>query len=310
MSPIASDFVLPERKWSAMASPISEAMFMSMYLYRPSLLFPYTTLFRSSSGPVLVLVRGDHALHERKLARALGQEVRPAHPDEDRKSTRLNSSHVSISYAVFCLKKKSEYPVLVRDVPDRFGLRPAGKEVVGHGEPHLGGNVYVDVPIPPFSSLSLHDALPIFVRARARAGPRRPRAPREEARARPRPGSPSGAPRRRSEEHTSELQSRFDLVCRLLLEKKKRIPGPRTGCPRSLRTSSCRKGSGRPWRAPSRRQCLCRCTYTALLFSFPTRRSSDLRPGPCSCWSAATTRSTRGSSRAPSARKSVRRTPT
>src|SRR5213080_4478537 len=37
-----------------------------------------------SSGPVLVLVRGDHALHERKLARALGEEVRPAHPDEVR----------------------------------------------------------------------------------------------------------------------------------------------------------------------------------------------------------------------------------
>src|SRR5207253_92780 len=37
-----------------------------------------------SSGPVLVLVRGDHTLHERKLARALGEEVRPAHPDEVR----------------------------------------------------------------------------------------------------------------------------------------------------------------------------------------------------------------------------------
>src|SRR2546425_5136312 len=37
-----------------------------------------------TSGPVLVLVRGDHALHERKLARALGQEIRPAHPDEVR----------------------------------------------------------------------------------------------------------------------------------------------------------------------------------------------------------------------------------
>jgi len=37
-----------------------------------------------SSGPVLALLRGDHALHERKLARALGEEVRPAHPDEVR----------------------------------------------------------------------------------------------------------------------------------------------------------------------------------------------------------------------------------
>jgi prolyl-tRNA synthetase len=37
-----------------------------------------------TAGPVLVLVRGDHALHERKLARALGEEFRPAHPDEVR----------------------------------------------------------------------------------------------------------------------------------------------------------------------------------------------------------------------------------
>jgi prolyl-tRNA synthetase len=36
----------------------------------------------TSSGPVLALVRGDHALHDRKLARALGEELRPAHPDE------------------------------------------------------------------------------------------------------------------------------------------------------------------------------------------------------------------------------------
>jgi prolyl-tRNA synthetase len=39
-------------------------------------------LFMGSEGPVLALVRGDHALHERKLARALGAEARPAHPDE------------------------------------------------------------------------------------------------------------------------------------------------------------------------------------------------------------------------------------
>src|SRR5204863_659658 len=35
-----------------------------------------------TSGPVLALLRGDHAIHERKLARALGEEFRPAHPDE------------------------------------------------------------------------------------------------------------------------------------------------------------------------------------------------------------------------------------
>src|SRR5256712_7600882 len=56
-----------------------------------STLFPYTTLFRS----VLVLVRGDHALHERKLARALGQEVRPAHPDEVRQHLGRSEEHTS-----------------------------------------------------------------------------------------------------------------------------------------------------------------------------------------------------------------------
>src|SRR5438874_3636618 len=60
-------------------------------------------------------------------------------------------------------------------------------------------------------TLSLHDALPIWSR----------RTPAPYAR--PRPPSLRGAriPRARSEEHTSELQSRRDLVCRLLLEKKK-----------------------------------------------------------------------------------------
>src|SRR5437868_10128666 len=60
-------------------------------------------------------------------------------------------------------------------------------------------------------TLSLHDALPISARWR----PRRTSSSGDRA-------SRTAARRRRSEEHTSELQSRFDLVCRLLLEKKKR----------------------------------------------------------------------------------------
>src|SRR5690349_22817190 len=74
-----------------------------------STLFPYTTLFRSVH----------HALHQRERPRALAAlrrhepGARPpglGHRDEaeDRKSTRLNSSHVEISYAVFCLKKKKK----------------------------------------------------------------------------------------------------------------------------------------------------------------------------------------------------------
>src|SRR2546422_8466170 len=75
-------------------------------------------------------------------------------------------------------------------------------------------------------TLSLHDALPISRRRRVRG--RRAARPRPGARAAA--GDPGGADRgrrghrarERSEEHTSELQSRLHLVCRLLLEKKKK----------------------------------------------------------------------------------------
>src|SRR3712207_7983527 len=87
-----------------------------------STLFPYTTLFRSALGG------GDHARRRgqrrRSARRAVGHELDPdqqaaaAHVADqrvavervaqpDRKSTRLNSSHANISYAVFCLKKKT-----------------------------------------------------------------------------------------------------------------------------------------------------------------------------------------------------------
>src|SRR5438067_3675872 len=64
-----------------------------------STLFPYTTLFRS---PESTLRRG--ILRHRRLE----QREIPAVPFWDRKSTRLNSSHVSSSYAVFCLKKNND----------------------------------------------------------------------------------------------------------------------------------------------------------------------------------------------------------
>src|SRR5690242_21192830 len=83
-----------------------------------STLFPYTTLFRSEKlltnlraratrdGIVKALaLRG--ALKEELLA-LLGTPAEPTYDAKDRKSTRLNSSHMSISYAVFCLKKKKK----------------------------------------------------------------------------------------------------------------------------------------------------------------------------------------------------------
>src|SRR5689334_24800996 len=85
-------------------------------LRRPprSTLFPYTTLFRSQEAGeqvvAQVVVGGDVAARAVRGVLVAGGDalVREDTPDgaRDRKSTRLNSSHSSISYAVFCLKKK------------------------------------------------------------------------------------------------------------------------------------------------------------------------------------------------------------
>src|SRR3989440_8763862 len=82
--------------------------FFFLMIRRPprSTLFPYTTLFRSSfNNHVRTLVAREEVaiglMHLWDFVSALEQN-----PLEDRKSTRLNSSHDQISYAVFCLKKK------------------------------------------------------------------------------------------------------------------------------------------------------------------------------------------------------------
>src|SRR3712207_7509976 len=94
-----------------------------------STLFPYTTLFRSATRPgsrqlvveadaqLAELVRSSFGTAGFRLrvgdARAELPRLRQGESDlvvaEDRKSTRLNSSHANISYAVFCLKKKNTY---------------------------------------------------------------------------------------------------------------------------------------------------------------------------------------------------------
>src|SRR3712207_8322705 len=75
-----------------------------------STLFPYTTLFRSGHHSSELLYVGLAAVVASLLAEGpfgpLGSVVGLL----DRKSTRLNSSHANISYAVFCLKKKNNYP--------------------------------------------------------------------------------------------------------------------------------------------------------------------------------------------------------
>src|SRR5574340_355598 len=133
-----------------------------------STLFPYTTLFRSLQYSYLENPMG-------------GGAWKAAAHGVDRKSTRLNSSHQKISYAVFCLKKKK--------INNFFFF-------------------FNDTATTEIYTLSLHDALPISPVLL--------------------PGKSHGwrslegcSPWGRSEEHTSELQSPKDLVCRLLLEKKK-----------------------------------------------------------------------------------------
>src|SRR5688572_32381793 len=84
-----------------------------------STLFPYTTLFRSGRRQLLPLEPVDRGREQRAVVRQLLPRLLPAarvhHSGEvigaevlDRKSTRLNSSHSQISYAVFCLKKKNK----------------------------------------------------------------------------------------------------------------------------------------------------------------------------------------------------------
>src|SRR3990167_3988615 len=145
-------------------SALKKFIFLMMRRPQRSTLFPYTTLFRSRSP-----YRSESTQHQN-----VGTDPRIGPNQQDRKSTRLNSSHSQISYAVFCFKK-----------------------------------IYFfnDAATTEIYTLSLHDALPISIPVSVRintASKRRDRSPyRSES--------------TRSEEHTSELQSQSNLVCRFLL---------------------------------------------------------------------------------------------
>src|SRR5437762_7201786 len=84
--------------------------FFFLMIRRPprSTLFPYTTLFRSKIGGVLPVLRGFACNNNVFTIRAKNLRQRIDVEFLDRKSTRLNSSHRCISYAVFCLKKKKK----------------------------------------------------------------------------------------------------------------------------------------------------------------------------------------------------------
>src|SRR3712207_8136647 len=93
--------------------------FFFLMIRRPprSTLFPYTTLFRSAatSGPAIseeeheVVLREEEPVVEKRAVPRERVRLDTETVTEDRKSTRLNSSHANISYAVFCLKKKNTH---------------------------------------------------------------------------------------------------------------------------------------------------------------------------------------------------------
>src|SRR5689334_23898133 len=101
-------------------STVLFAIVFFLMIRRPprSTLFPYTTLFRSGE----IRCRSDlrHArramaakpIRERRAGDAIGRHAALPCAGRDRKSTRLNSSHSSISYAVFCLKKKKKHKTI------------------------------------------------------------------------------------------------------------------------------------------------------------------------------------------------------
>src|SRR5438132_10333841 len=91
--------------------------FFFLMIRRPprSTLFPYTTLFRSHQAERLVGIdeRVDHLNAVLKVDVVIAEQ-------QDRKSTRLNSSHTVISYAVFCLKKKKKKQKQNRKIKLKF----------------------------------------------------------------------------------------------------------------------------------------------------------------------------------------------
>src|SRR2546430_10156391 len=93
----------------------ADIIFFFLMIRRPprSTLFPYMTLFRSPQARGR-RTGGEGRIHRRNPLSS-GGDVRTgrriSHHHPDRKSTRLNSSHSQISYAVFCLKKKTDIPM-------------------------------------------------------------------------------------------------------------------------------------------------------------------------------------------------------
>src|SRR5215216_4089559 len=192
-----------------LSSVVCLFVFFFLMIRRPprSTLFPYTTLFRSPGAAPPGAGPGP----------ATGC---PRWPPGDRKSTRLNSSHQIISYAVFCLKKKTTQHAQMLELgpfpPDDQGLNGAYARMAEKELLFKVPDAYFcfnDTVTTEIYTLSLHDALPISRGARRlrdpggrgqdRGDPLRPRAPRAVSghlpgaadrghRDRPEPGRPGG----------------------------------------------------------------------------------------------------------------------
>src|SRR5687768_16408872 len=154
-------------------------------------------------------------------------------PGRDRKSTRLNSSHGYISYAVFCLKKKIKpfFQVLQVAVNDMLWSRSTLLfDRIWHVA-HF--HAVHSFPTRRSSDLSSAWTLVSIRRSEIARAATGTAAASSRSATTARCGVPVVlvAARPRSEEHTSELQSRLHLVCRLLLEKKNQavLPGAAGG---------------------------------------------------------------------------------
>src|SRR3712207_4451926 len=162
-----------------------------------STLFPYTTLFRShpQQQRLVGLARpvdpdvgqaggGEHPPH--RVAGLGLDRLAPHEVGVDRKSTRLNSSHANISYAVFCLKKKKKINTMCR--LNIYNYTDNTRPYV------LSFFFFNDTATTEIYTLSLHDALPI---SSAAATPRRPGPSRRSRRWTGWRRGASPAPRRR-----------------------------------------------------------------------------------------------------------------
>src|SRR5688572_30873683 len=101
--------------------------FFFLMIRRPprSTLFPYTTLFRSARERAGVVRAGEEVARKRFQVHG---DVQRAACNQDRKSTRLNSSHSQISYAVFCLKKKKKKnKIIIQKKKDKLTLEESTK---------------------------------------------------------------------------------------------------------------------------------------------------------------------------------------